>query len=302
VRQLLIPVFHKDAAIHGCVSPSGASKRDANLVVDCRCESIQGEMKALALSRRDAKEDSTPKLRQPRHDHYASPSNELVQVSTLEDLIADIRTITPDQQVRLSSDNRVWCVGDVNLLNRKCVAIVGTRQVSREGALRARRLGRELAAVGVVVVSGLAKGIDTEALNAAIEAGGKVIAVIGTPIDKAYPAENKHLQERIYRDHLLISQFPSGVRVFPSNFPERNKLMAALSDATAIIEAGDTSGTLHQAAECLRLARWLFIAKSVVDDPSLQWPKRFLGQPRVESFSSTGDILKAIGANIEEWH
>jgi DNA processing protein len=149
-------------------------------------------------------------------------------------------------------------------------------------------------AAGVVVVSGLAKGVDTEALSAAMQAGGRVVAVIGTPIDMAYPAENKHLQEQIYRDHLLVSQFPTGERVFRANFPERNKLMAALSDATAIIEAGDTSGTLHQAAECVRLGRWLFIAKSVVDDPSLQWPKRFLGQPRVASFSSTDDIIKAI--------
>jgi DNA processing protein len=156
-------------------------------------------------------------------------------------------------------------------------------------------LARELVSAGVVIVSGLAKGVDTEALTAAMEAGGKVVAVIGTPIDRSYPAENKHVQELIYREHLLISQFAPGEQVYPSNFPERNKLMAALSDATAITEAGDTSGTLHQAAECVRLGRWLFIAKSVVDDVSLQWPTRFLGQPKVSSFSSTGDILTAIG-------
>jgi DNA processing protein len=138
--------------------------------------------------------------------------------------------------------------------------------------------------------------VDTEALTSAIQSRGRVVAVIGTPVDVAYPAENKHLQEQIYRDHLLVSQFAAGERVFRTNFPERNKLMAALSDATAIIEAGDTSGTLHQAAECVRLGRWLFIAKSVVDDSSLQWPKRFLGQPRVASFSSTEEIVDAIGA------
>jgi len=193
-------------------------------------------------------------------------------------------------------------VGDISLLHRKCVAVVGTREVTPDGGARSRRLARELVTAGVVVVSGLAKGVDTEALNAAVEAGGRVVAVIGTPIDRAYPAENKTLQERIYREHLLISQFAPGERVFPTNFPERNKLMAALSDATAIIEAGDTSGTLHQAAECGRLGRWLFIAKSVVDNPLLEWPKRFLGQPKVDCFSSTEDILKAIGAKTEEWH
>ena len=260
------------------------------------------EMKALDLHRRETQKRAAPRSRLPRGESYAPPANELVRISTLDDLIAGIRAVTPEQQARLQPDSRVWCVGDISLLHRKCVAIVGTREVTSEGAARSRRLARELATAGVVVVSGLAKGVDTEALSAAIDAGGRVVAVIGTPIDRAYPAENKRLQERIYREHLLISQFAPGERVFPTNFPERNKLMAALSDATAIIEAGDTSGTLHQAAECGRLGRWLFIAKSVVDNPLLQWPKRFLGQPKVASFTATEDILKAIGAKIEEWH
>jgi DNA processing protein len=227
---------------------------------------------------------------------YEAPSQDMIHISNLEGLIDGVRTVVPEQQARLHATNELWCVGDQSLLKKKCVAIIGTRNVSPEGAARSRRLARELASAGVVIVSGLAKGVDTEAFLAAIEAGGRVVAVIGTPIDQAYPAENKRLQERIYRDHLLVSQFAPGQRVFQSNFPERNKLMAALSDASAITEAGDTSGTLHQAAECVRLGRWLFIAKSVVDDPSLQWPKRFLGQPKVDSFSSTGNILKAIGA------
>jgi DNA processing protein len=231
-----------------------------------------------------------------RSERYARPTTELVHVSTLDNLIRGTRTITPEQQTRFQSDSRLWCVGDVSLLRRKCVAIVGTRQVSPEGAARARRLARELAMKDVVIVSGLAKGVDTEALTSAIQSGGRVVAVIGTPVDVAYPAENKRLQEQIYREHLLVSQFPAGERVFRNNFPERNKLMAAVSDATAIIEAGDTSGTLHQAAECVRLGRWLFIAKSVVDDVSLQWPKRFLGQPKVTSFSSTEEIAAAIGS------
>lgn len=259
-------------------------------------------MKALDLQRRNTQKTAKPRPRQARGESYARPASELVRISTLDDLIAGIRVVTPEQQARLQPDSRLWCVGDISLLHRMCVAVVGTREVTPEGAARSRRLARELAAAGVVVVSGLAKGVDTEALSAAVDEGGRVIAVIGTPIDRAYPAENKRLQERIYREHLLISQFAAGERVFPTNFPERNKLMAALSDATAIIEAGDTSGTLHQAAECVRLGRWLFIAKSVVDNPLLQWPKKFLGQPKVASFAATDDILKAIGAKTKEWH
>jgi DNA processing protein len=227
-------------------------------------------------------------------DRYTPPAPRFVHVSSLKTLIHGIRTIVPEQQPRLESDGTLWCVGDVSLLQQKCVAVVGTREVSKEGAARSRRLARELAAAGVVIVSGLAKGVDTEALSAAIEAKGRVVAVIGTPVDKAYPAENARLQESIYRDHLLISQFAIGERVYRSNFPDRNKLMAAVSDATVIIEAGDTSGTLHQASECVRLERWLLIAKSVADDPSLQWPSRFLGKPKVETLTSTEDVLHAI--------
>src|SRR5207245_7787617 len=164
----------------------------------------------------------------------------------LGELIDGILMVIPEQQARLVGSSKLWCVGNASLLREKCVAIVGTRAVSPDGAARSRRLACELAAAGVVIISGLAKGVDTEALTAAIDAGGSVVAVIGTPVDRAYPAENKALQERIYREHLLISQFTPGERVFPSNFPERNKLMAAVSDASVIIEAGETSGTLHQ--------------------------------------------------------
>jgi DNA processing protein len=144
------------------------------------------------------------------------------------------------------------------------------------------------------VVSGLAKGVDTEALTAAIDAGGQVIAVIGTPLDKAYPAENARLQERIYDKHLLISQFPPGQRVFQGNFPVRNRLMAALTDATAIVEAGETSGTLHQAKACVRFERWLFIARSAVEDPHLKWPAEFVDKPRVRVLNATSDVLDVL--------
>jgi DNA processing protein len=114
-----------------------------------------------------------------------------------------------------------------------------------------------------VVVSGLARGVDTEALSAALAAGGRTIGVLGTPLDKVTPLSNGPMQELMYREHLLVSQFPVGSTVKKNNFPRRNRVMAALSDATAIIEASDTSGTLHQAAECSRLDRLLFITHAI---------------------------------------
>ena len=191
-------------------------------------------------------------------------------------------------------ENPVWHAGNWDLLKRTCVAVVGTREVSPAGAARARRLAKELAGHGVVVVSGLAYGVDTEALGSAISHGGKTVAVIGTPIDKCTPLENAHLQETIYTEHLLISQFEPGSKVYPSNFPVRNRLMAALSDATVIVEATDDSGTLHQAAECARLGRWLFIARSLADDPRVSWPKDFLRLEKCVALDSVNDILERI--------
>lgn len=188
----------------------------------------------------------------------------------------------------------IFYAGNLACLTAPAVAIVGTRKVSPEGAARARKLAKGLVAAGVAVVSGLAEGVDTEALNAAIGAGGRVAAVIGTPINKAYPAKNALLQERIYRDHLLISQFRVGERTFKSNFPERNRLMAAVSDATVVIEASDSSGTLHQSAECQRLGRWLFIAKSVVENPLLSWPERFLPYEKCVVLERVEDVLERI--------
>ena len=206
------------------------------------------------------------------------------------DMLAAINAAHADAEADLT----VFIAGDAELLKRPCVSVIGTRAVSDEGAARARRVAKELACRGIVVVSGLAEGVDTEAMTAAIAQGGRTIGVIGTPLSKAYPAKNAALQEAVYRDHLLISQFAEGMRTFKSSFPQRNRLMAFLSDASVIIEASDTSGTLHQAAECQRLGRWLFIAKSVADDPDLKWPKSFLGQPKTAVLERTDDIVKAI--------
>lgn len=230
---------------------------------------------------------------------YRAP--ESVKRFSLRQLVAELgRGALDEAQYSLLSGRKddpdidVFYAGRLDILKQPAVSIVGTREVSDEGRRRAARLAKELAACNVLVVSGLARGVDTAAHEGAIEAGGNTAAVIGTPLDKAYPAENYALQEVLYRHHLLLSPFPAGERVFPSNFPKRNRVMAALTDATVIVEASDTSGTLHQAAECQRLGRWLFIMKSVADDPELTWPRKFLGKPKVAVLSATSDLVDAI--------
>jgi DNA processing protein len=189
---------------------------------------------------------------------------------------------------------RLYLAGDVSLLKAQLrVAIIGSRDASPDGLRRSARLARELVKRDVVVVSGLAKGIDRAAHESALAEGGRTIAVIGTPLGKAYPAENAGLQERIYRDHLLLSQFAAGHRTQKYDFPARNRTMAHISQASVIVEAGDTSGSLSQAAECVRLGRRLFILRSVVENTSLRWPERFIGKGG-EILDSTDQILAAL--------
>ncbi|MCC8966719.1 DNA-processing protein DprA [Bradyrhizobium sp. Pear76] len=195
-----------------------------------------------------------------------------------------------------SDQARIFYSGHLDLLEAPAVSIVGTRDVSENGRKRAYQLARALSAAGVSVVSGLAKGVDTAALTSTLDNGGHAVAVIGTPLDKAYPAENSQLQQQIYAHHLLVSPFRNGSRIFKSNFPVRNRVMAAISDATVIIEASDTSGTLHQASECVKLDRWLFIAQSVLDDGSLKWPERFQGYKKMAPLKTAEDVLARIGA------
>jgi len=194
---------------------------------------------------------------------------------------------------------QLYVAGDLSLLERPCVAIVGSRDVSDQGRIRARRLARELVEAGIVVVSGLAHGVDTAAHEGAISAGGSTIGVIGTPLDRAYPAENARLQEHIHQSHLLISPFAAHEKTHRSNFPKRNRVMAALSDATVIVEASDTSGSLHQAVECVRLGRWLFIARSLADNSKLEWPKKFLKEVRTAILDSTNDVIERVMAERE---
>jgi DNA processing protein len=211
---------------------------------------------------------------------YTPPKNPALIM--LSEALRETGRIEESKQLNFLSDPkkngdlRIYYAGDLSLLGRPCVSIVGTRDVSEAGATATDWLARKLVAAGIVVVSGLAYGVDTFAHTAAIAEGGKTIAVIGTPLNKASPSENAPLQEKIYREHLLISQFREGEKTYRTSFPLRNRLMAVLSDATVVMEASDTSGTLHQAAECTKRGRWLFIAKSVADNPRLKWPEKFL--------------------------
>jgi DNA processing protein len=173
---------------------------------------------------------------------------------------------------------RLWVSGDPNLAQETAkVSIVGSRKASSDGLRRARKLASMLAERGVVVVSGLAEGVDSAAHTASMQKGGRTIGVIGTPLDKFYPKANEALQRKIMEEHLCISQFSPRTLVQRRNFPMRNRTMALISDVTVIIEAGESRGSLSQGWEALRLARGLFIRKTLAESRSLKWPAEMLG-------------------------
>ena len=180
------------------------------------------------------------------------------------------------------------------------VAVVGSREASQDGIRRAIRLARELVDRGFTVVSGLAKGIDAAAHQAAIAGGGRTIAVVGTPLGTCYPKENSELQETIAKNHLLISQVPVlryGRQAPPQNrlfFPERNVTMSALTEGTIIVEAGETSGTLTQARAALHQGRKLFILESCFQRSDINWPGQFEAEGAVR-VRTPEDIWGALG-------
>ena len=171
----------------------------------------------------------------------------------------------------------LYTAGDTALLTEGSrVAIVGSRKATPDGIKRAQAVTRALVQQGIIVVSGLAEGIDTVAHRTAIEEGGRTIAVLGTPLSKAYPATNASLLEEIKRDHLAISQFPEGYPGKSENFPRRNRTMALICDATIVIEASEKSGTRHQGWEAIRLGRDLYLLENVATNPNLTWPKQLI--------------------------
>ncbi len=167
--------------------------------------------------------------------------------------------------------------GDPKLLRRSPrIAVVGSRDASDSGLALAAEVAAFVAKAGGTVVSGLARGIDAAAHVAAIKAGGKTIAVLGTPLGQCAVRENASLQKHIGEEHLLVSQFADDAVVQKSFFVQRNRTMALICEASIIVEAGDGSGTLSQGWEAIRLGRPLFLSRLVAENKSLGWPAEML--------------------------
>jgi DNA processing protein len=189
--------------------------------------------------------------------------------------------------------------GDAALLDERSVAVVGARSCSPYGAQIARMLGRELAAAGLVVVSGLARGVDGEAHRGALEARGLTVAVLGCGIDRDYPASNAQLSRRIEESGLVVSEYEAGVEPAPWRFPARNRIIAGLSEAVVVVEARERSGALITADFALEEGRDVLAVPGEITS-ALSAGTNALLKLGAAPLTTTADILDLLGIEPPE--
>jgi len=177
----------------------------------------------------------------------------------------------------------------------KCVAIVGTRHNTRYGEEVAYKLAYELAKRGVVVVSGLAYGIDSIAHRAALDAKGLTVAVLGTPIDRIYPRAHEGLaREIIDKGGAILSEYSPNETVYPkTSFLARNRIIAGLSDAVVVVEAAEKSGSLNTAMHALDQGKDLFAVPGNITNPLSQGCNRLIRQGAMP-YTGVGDVLAVL--------
>jgi DNA processing protein len=184
--------------------------------------------------------------------------------------------------------------GDLALLSEPAVAVVGARACSSYGRSVARSLGRELAAAGLVVTSGMARGVDGEAHRGALEAGGTTVAVLGCGIDRDYPAAHAQLARRICERGLVVSEYEPGIEPAPWRFPARNRIIAGLCSATLVVEARERSGALITADFALEEGRDVLAVPGEITS-SLSAGTNALLKLGATPVTSAADVLELFG-------
>jgi DNA processing protein len=161
----------------------------------------------------------------------------------------------------------LYVKGRAELLNRPAVAIVGSRNATKQGEANAEAFAATLSAAGLTVVSGLALGIDAAAHRGALKGGGSTVAFIGTGADRIYPASNEPLAREIAEKGCVVSEFPLGIAALPGNFPRRNRLIAGISLGCLVVEAAERSGSLITARLALDVGREVFAIPGSIHSP-----------------------------------
>ena len=213
-----------------------------------------------------------------------------------------ISILDEDYPVRLRGIHQappvIFTLGTV-LADDPAVSVVGSREASAHGVAMAAQVARELTARKMTVVSGLARGVDTAALRATLDAGGRAVAVIGTGIARTYPAENRALQQEIAKRGLVLSQFWPDAPPQKHTFLMRNATMSGYGLATVIVEAGEKSGARVQARMAVEHGRQVILTGQVV--VRNEWAQALLGRPGVHVASSVDGVLETVEQVAAMW-
>lgn len=217
-------------------------------------------------------------------------------VSQLDDTYPKILRETLDAPAFL------FCRGNISLLNTKCIAIIGTREPSQDGKTIGYNITKWFSNNHWTIVSGLALGIDTIAHTACLENFGKTIAVLGTNLNKVYPAENKNLlKDIILNDGLVISEYAYDNKGFKSQFVERDRIQAGLSNAVILVQSSLSGGSMHASKAILKYKRYLVVANQSVNDITFNYPKIEANMTIINSdCKEIGKILNMNDINEEQ--
>jgi DNA processing protein len=188
----------------------------------------------------------------------------------------------------------IFCVGELPSDDFYKIAIIGARKCSEYGLLTARTFAKPLAEAGVVVVSGMARGVDSMAHRGALSGGGKTIAVLGCGVDICYPAENQNLRKEIINNGCVISEYPPDTKPVPAFFPARNRIISGLSHGVLVVEAGKKSGTLITVDQALEQGREVFAVPGTISSKLSEGTNQLIKDGAVIA-SNHSDVLDALG-------
>lgn len=220
----------------------------------------------------------------------------------------DARALLPDDPLYPASFTTLidppyllFAAGDLSRLNDPSLAVVGTRTPTAYGRRAAQGLSRELSYAGWTIVSGLARGIDTAAHLGALEAAGGTVAVLGSGIEHFYPPENRLLHRRLREEGLIVTEYPPGEKPRAGNFPRRNRLIVALSEAVVVVEMGHRSGAQHSVAYALEQGKEVMAVPGPIGSPASAGTNQLIrdGACVVTCARDVVEELRGVGAAVK---
>ena len=184
--------------------------------------------------------------------------------------------------------------GELKTDDVRCVAVVGSRTISEYGRLAAEKIAGDLASQWIMIVSGMAAGIDTEAHWAAIRTRGRTVAVLGCGIDVEYPASNNSLYKEIMKNGAVISEFPFGMKPWPGNFPQQNRIISGMALGTLVVEAGEKSGALITASAALEQNREVFAIPGNISSRHIEGSNALIRDGAAKLVQNAEDVINEL--------